>query len=96
MFCDDDNENKNKKKRQKCMAMVFIFIYIFFISLKFIINCFETATYVESDRMSSCLYTLFLFNLIAKWFGLVFWVVWHINLCRLFNAKSIFMKIVLF
>ena len=27
---------------------------------------------------------------------LVGWVLWHINLCRLFNAKSIFMKIVLF
>ena len=25
------------------------------------------------------------------WFGLVGWVLWHINLCRLFNAKSIFM-----
>ena len=24
------------------------------------------------------------------------WVLWHINLCRLFNAKSIFMQIVLF
>ena len=27
---------------------------------------------------------------------LVIWVSWHINLCRLFNAKSIFKKIVLF
>ena len=27
---------------------------------------------------------------------LVGWVLWHMNLCRLFNAKSIFMKIVLF
>ena len=27
---------------------------------------------------------------------LVVWALWHINLCRLFNAKSIFMKIVLF
>ena len=27
---------------------------------------------------------------------LVVWVLWHINLCKLFNAKSIFMKIVLF
>ena len=26
----------------------------------------------------------------------VFWVLWHINLCRLFKVKSIFMKIVLF
>ena len=28
-----------------------------------------------------------------KWwiFWLVVWVLWHINLCRLFNAKSIFM-----
>ena len=25
------------------------------------------------------------------WFGLVCWVLWHINLCRLFNAKTIFM-----
>ena len=24
------------------------------------------------------------------------WVLWHINLCRLFNAKSIFMQIFLF
>ena len=29
-----------------------------------------------------------------EWFGLVGWVLWHINLCRLFNAKSIFMQIV--
>ena len=27
---------------------------------------------------------------------LAVWVLWHINLCRLFNAKSIFMVIVLF
>ena len=27
---------------------------------------------------------------------LVGWVLWHINLCRLFNTKSIFMQIVLF
>ena len=26
-----------------------------------------------------------------NWFGLVCWVLWHINLCRLFNAKSILM-----
>ena len=26
-----------------------------------------------------------------SWFGLVCWVLWHINLCWLFNAKSIFM-----
>ena len=29
-------------------------------------------------------------------FWLVGWVLWHITLCRLFNAKSIFMQIVLF
>ena len=28
------------------------------------------------------------------WFGLVVWVLWHINLCRLFNAKSIFIQII--
>ena len=31
------------------------------------------------------------FSFIIVWFGLVWWVLWHINLCRLFNAKSIFM-----
>ena len=25
---------------------------------------------------------------------LVVWVLWHINLCRLFNAKSIFIQII--
>ena len=33
-------------------------------------------------------------NIIGCW--LVVWVLWHINLCRIFNAKSVFMKIVLF
>ena len=28
--------------------------------------------------------------------GLVDWVLWDNNLCRLYNVKSIFMKIVLF
>ena len=28
---------------------------------------------------------------LSVWFGLVCWDLWHINLCRLFNAKSIFM-----
>ena len=27
-------------------------------------------------------------------FGWLFWVLWHINLCRLFNALSIFIQIV--
>ena len=27
----------------------------------------------------------------VDWFDLVCWVLWHINLCRLFNAKPIFM-----
>ena len=30
--------------------------------------------------------------LFKVWFGLVYWVLWHINLCRLFNAKSILCK----
>ena len=29
--------------------------------------------------------------LFVHWFGLVSWVLWHINLYKLFNAKSIFM-----
>ena len=32
----------------------------------------------------------------SNWFGLVIWVLRHLNFCRLFNAKSIFMQIVLF
>ena len=35
------------------------------------------------------------FELYIYWM-LVGWVLWHINVCRLFNAKSIFMKIVVF
>ena len=27
---------------------------------------------------------------LKKWYLVVIWVLWHINLCRLFNAKSIF------
>ena len=30
------------------------------------------------------------------WMLLVGWILWHINLCRLFNTKSIFIQIVLF
>ena len=26
------------------------------------------------------------------WFALLWWVLWHINNCRLFNAKSIFIQ----
>ena len=37
---------------------------------------------------------LFSSNMLVGW--LVVWVLWHINLCRLFNAKSIFINIVLF
>ena len=34
-------------------------------------------------------------NQMSYFFGwLVVWVLWHINLCRLFNAKSILMQIV--
>ena len=33
--------------------------------------------------------------LLRRLYWLVGWVLWHINLSRLFNAKSIFMNIVL-
>ena len=36
----------------------------------------------------------FVFFVVVGW--MVVWVLWHINLCWLFNAKSIFMKIILF
>ena len=44
-------------------------------------------TLVKNELELNCLHPV-------KW--LVGWVLWHINLCRLFNAKSIFMKIELF
>ena len=37
---------------------------------------------------------LFISYIYTRW--LVGWILWHINLCRLFNAKSMFLKIVLF
>ena len=36
------------------------------------------------------------FTICLKFGWLVGWIQWPINLCSLFNAKSIFMKIVLF
>ena len=39
-------------------------------------------------------YLIYIYIYIYKW--LVGWVLWYINLCRLSNAKYIFMKIVLF
>ena len=53
-------------------------LYISDISYK-ISNLFHTVTE----------YLLLISLLISDW--LVCWVLWHINLCRLFNAKSIFM-----
>ena len=35
-----------------------------------------------------------MWGLVLEWGWLVGWVLWHINLCWLFNAKSIFMQIV--
>ena len=57
-----------------------VFIYTWIINLE---KAISLRNYVESR----------LFNLSCWLVGLV---LWHINLCSLFNAKSIFMKIVLF
>ena len=43
----------------------------------------------------SLLLVLVGFVCLVGWLVVV-WVLWHINLCRLFNAKSIFMNILLF
>ena len=54
---------------------------------------------VFSDNSSAIDENLFLpifFTDCKRWFGLVWWVLRHINLCRLFNAKSIFIQIVIF
>ena len=44
-----------------------------------------------SKSIMICLWTFKLNLVYFLWFDLVCWVLWHINLCRLFNAKSIFM-----
>ena len=51
------------------------------------IECFIVRTWFEWLVYRTC-------NFLLIW--LFVWILWHINLCRLFNAKSIFMKIVLF
>ena len=38
--------------------------------------------------------TAFNKHLLIRAVGLVGWVLWHINLCRVFNAKSIFIQII--
>ena len=48
-----------------------------------IYGCIKVCMYLCTYEISMCEYV-------------VGWVLWHTNLCRLFNAKFIFMKIVLF
>ena len=43
-----------------------------------------------------CYLGFFTFDFSQQLVWLVWWVLWHINLCRLFNAKSIFMKVISF
>ena len=57
------------------------------------INLFDITTAILQGDTS----VLYIFIISQDYVGwLVGWVLWHINLCRLFNAKSIIMKIVLF
>ena len=53
--------------------------------------CFD-----PSLKHFSCLATLMSCDTTKQHLWLVGWVLWHINHCRLFNAKSIFMLTVLF
>ena len=50
--------------------------------------CVLTLSHVVSEKVG--------FNLSREMFlmDMVGWVLWHINLCRLFNAKSIFLQII--
>ena len=43
----------------------------------------QTVNTKQNVTVANCMF--------GVWFGLVCLVLWHINLCRLFNAKSIFM-----
>ena len=60
----------------------------------------ENMTYVTTAKKTTNVLTtketMALVLEIVRYVSLVVWVLWHINLCRLFNAKSIFMQIVLF
>ena len=56
----------------------------------------KTRAHALQEYLRQFLFVFYSFikRLLVGW--LVGWVLWHINLCRLFNAKSIFMKIVHF
>ena len=69
------------------MLYIYIYIYVCVISVKFKWGCnkWSVAGQLQNSQIS--------FRLTITW-RLVGCVLWHINLCRLFNAKSIFMQIV--
>ena len=62
----------------------YLLILTFFILYFWVIHSFQGG--MGLTAFSVCVWVIRLFV----------WVLWYINLCRLFNTKSIFMKIVLF
>ena len=52
---------------------------------------------ISKDEFTAWVHSTVILNIdLWKVGWLVGWILWHINLCRLFTAKSIFMKIVPF
>ena len=49
-------------------------------------------TFAKQTKVSA--FHMGMFTRLKRWLLFVVWVLWHINLCRLFNAKSIFIEII--
>ena len=75
-----------KYKVQENFALRFLF---FRLSVKFFL--FRESNYSFQPKLSD---VISLKNMSILYCLFVCWVLWHINLCRLFNAKSILMSII--
>ena len=69
-------------------------LYIYIKYIWFGLVGFYGISTIVGYLMPNPLYTYILnkYDLVRLWVVLVVWILWHINLCRLFNAKSILNK----
>ena len=84
-----------------CMCVcVCVYVHSFILTLIYMLTYLRIYSYIcvcVSERVCArgCMPVFILYAYIKDLILFVCcWVLWHTNLCRLFNAKSIFMKII--
>ena len=73
-----------------------IHLWISWLRLRQHLKFLNTKLYIlaEFNITNFCNFSFLSWIPVSVWFDLVVWGLWHINLCRLFNAKSIFIQII--